>query len=88
MDELKSLRKKIDEIDVEIVEKVCLRMDISQRIGKKKKELNLAIKDNGRERVLERRWEELAKLHNMDKEKLIKLLDDILYLSRSIQEKV
>lgn len=88
MEELKLLRKKIDEIDVEIIEKVCLRMDISRKIGKKKKELNLAIKDEPREKTLERRWEELAKLHNLDKEKLIKLLDDILELSRSIQEKV
>ncbi|MBN1785589.1 MAG: chorismate mutase [Candidatus Methanofastidiosa archaeon] len=86
MEELKALRRKIDEIDSNIIENLCLRMEIAKRIGDLKKSKGIDIKDIERERVVERHWEELARLNEIPPNKLMEILRNIIELSSYVQE--
>jgi len=88
MKELNELRNKIDEIDAEIIEKLCIRVETARHIGAIKKNLGMEIRDHERENLLRRRWEELSMLYELPSDKILTILDKILELSRDEQVKV
>lgn len=55
MERLYELRGRIDEIDKQIIELLEERIKVGKEIGKIKKELNLPIKDEEREREVLKR---------------------------------
>lgn len=55
MERLYELRGRIDEIDKQIIELLEERIKVAKEIGKIKKELNLPIKDEEREREVLKR---------------------------------
>ena len=52
MDKLQEYRKEIEEIDQQLFELLCKRMNVSSKIGQYKKEANLPIFDAKREEEL------------------------------------
>lgn len=60
MDELKKLRGEIDEIDGQMVELFCRRMDVTRRVGAYKAAVGIPVLDEAREREVLRRKGELA----------------------------
>lgn len=58
--DLADYRKKIDEIDAELVAKLEERMGLVREIAELKKEAGLAVEDKGREEALLKKIEELS----------------------------
>ncbi len=50
MEDLQSLRRQIDQIDRQMVDLFCQRMDVTRRVGRYKAEHNLPVLDQERER--------------------------------------
>jgi len=88
MEELEKLREKIDLIDEEIIERLYVRTDLSKKIGKIKKDMGKDVMDGPRENIVKNQWEELSKTHDLPADKIVQILDIILSISRSEQEKV
>ena len=85
MEELKDLRKKIDEIDRDIVRLIDERMKVSVKVGEIKKKNNAPIFDPKREKeVIASR---INLLENKELSNLITTIyNDIMYTSKQIQK--
>ena len=82
---IKILRKKIDEIDSEIIELLNKRMDASIEVGKIKSKVDVPIKDKHREkRIIDR----LIKLKSekFSDDQLINIFSAVFKSSRDIQK--
>ena len=58
MDEIPKLRKKVDEIDDQILKALCERVKICKAIGDAKKKQGMPIRDSSRENEVYRRIKE------------------------------
>ncbi len=58
MDEIPKLRKKVDEIDDQILKALCERVKICKAIGDAKKKQGIPIRDTSRENEVYRRIKE------------------------------
>lgn len=87
MDDIQELRNRIDKIDKELVALFEERMAVSLEIGKYKRERNLPIYDENRERaVIEKNK---ARLKNKEfEEPLEKLYKNLMKSSKDAQEKL
>ena len=83
MDELQQLRQNIDEIDSQLVELFCRRMEVTRRVGEYKRERNIPVLDQARERQVLRNKGELA--GDGLRSAVITLYQTILALSRRQQ---
>ena len=82
MEELKDLRKKIDEIDRDIVRLIDERMKVSVKVGEIKKKNNAPIFDPKREKE-----SRISLLENKELSNLITTIyNDIMYTSKQIQK--
>ncbi len=72
MERLYELRGRIDEIDKQIIELLEERIRVAKEIGKIKKELNLPIKDEEREREVLKRAERFGEIF----EKIVEVCRD------------
>lgn len=86
MEELKTFREKIDEIDRNLVKYFEMRMEVSIKIAEYKKKNNLEIYDATREKaVIEKN---LERLENKDfSESLEKFYKNLMDLSKEEQRK-
>lgn len=76
LNELKNLRKKIDKVDFEILQKLAERFSLAQKIGRNKAKNLLSVLDKKREKeVLRQRkiWAKKLKLNKALIEKIFKL---------------
>jgi chorismate mutase len=64
---LEHLRSKIDSIDDSITILLIERLGIVKQIGDEKKRLNIALKDNSRERIVLSNIERTARTHNLNR---------------------
>ena len=83
MDELQTLRQNIDEIDSQLVELFCRRMDVTRRVGEYKRERGIPVLDQARERQVLQNKGELA--GDELRPAVITLYQTILALSRRQQ---
>ena len=83
MDELQTLRQDIDKIDSQLVELFCRRMDVTRRVGEYKRERNIPVLDQARERQVLQHKGELA--GDTLRPAIITLYQTILALSRRQQ---
>ena len=83
MDELQRLRQDIDAIDSQLVELFCRRMDVTRRVGEYKRERDIPVLDQTRERQVLRNKGELA--GDELRPAVITLYQTILALSRRQQ---
>ena len=58
MDEISKLRKKVDEIDDQILKALCERVKICKAIGDAKKKQGMPIRDSSRENEVYKRIKE------------------------------
>lgn len=83
MDEI---RKQIQEIDQILIEKIAKRMELSQELGSLKKDRDLAIVDEEREKELFTFWRKTAEEKTLRPEFIEKLWIIILEESIHTQE--
>lgn len=88
MKEIRRLRSKLDEIDMEILELLMERMDIVKRIGLIKKRQNLPIIDKNREEEVYNNAAEFALKHDLDNIQIKSIFREIMLLSKKVQNDV
>ena len=83
-EEIVGWRNEIDVINSEILDLLNKRMDLVKKIGKKKKELGIAIKDPKREEEIYNRLDNLADEKKIDREFVRDIFKKII--DKSIEE--
>jgi len=86
--ELLSLRAEINKIDKKILELIKRRIEISKKIGKIKKKLNLPIYDPVREREIYNKICDYANKNGLNSIIVKDIFSKILELSKIEQEKL
>ncbi|HEY0196904.1 MAG TPA: chorismate mutase [Methanobacterium sp.] len=81
-------RNKIDRIDNEIIDLILERTSLAKDIGTAKKVLNTDIKNTEREDYIQRKIKRLAKENNIDQTSLLEIMDILMKLNKSEQEKI
>lgn len=77
-------REKIDEINSKILDLLNDRMDLVRMIGKRKKKLDIQIRDAGREKEIYLRLDKLADQKGIDREFVREIFKKII--DESIKE--
>jgi len=85
--EINNLRKKINEINNELINLLAERQKLCKEIGKIKKQEGLKIIDKEREQEMLSELKEKAKKLNLDEEYIENLFKLIIENSRKSQEK-
>lgn len=84
--EIESLRKKIDEIDKEILYLLKKRNEISRQIGEVKRRSGASIRDQEREREKYQQVCEKARELELNMNYVKKIFENIIEMSRQVQE--
>lgn len=84
-EEIKDLRKEIDDIDNKISRLIDQRMDIVKKIGNIKKSNNIPTVDHIREKKIYEKMKSLS-LKNISQTELINIFREIIAAGRSIQQ--
>lgn len=85
---LATSRNKIDRIDNQIIDLILERTSLAKDIGIAKKVLNTDIKNTEREDYIQRKIKRLAKENNIDQTSLLEIMDILMKLNKSEQEKI
>lgn len=85
MDELKNLRKQIDEVDSHLVQLLGKRIAIMKAIGNVKKQLKTDIKDVMREKEKIAQLEKKAFVYGIPNEVIIKIWDIFFTFAQHIE---
>lgn len=86
MNDLDTLRQKIDSIDHAIVQKIAERLQTVKKIGEYKKQHAITVQDPNREAKLYIKLNELSKQYDVPLELVTHIYDYIMNHSRSLQE--
>jgi chorismate mutase len=86
--DIKKLREKIDAIDKEILDLLKERFALLPEVAEYKKENDLPIKDDAREREVINRAVERGKTRGLSSEFVRTLFEEIIEESRSIQDSI
>ena len=86
MNDIERLRKNVDELDEKILELIEQRMNLVREIYKKKENEGKPVEDKKREEELKRIWLEKAEKLGINNESLIKILNEILKISKQTQQ--
>lgn len=86
MQNLKSLREKIQEIDAAIIGKLAERQKISKQIGEIKKQSGKTVLDEVRESELMSFYETLSLQYNLDPEFIKHVFKIIIDYSKKLQQ--
>ena len=86
MDDIESLREKIDAVDDQILKDIVVRMKICQAIGELKKKQRKPVHDFSREAEVFKRIKERAELNKLDPVKIERLYREIVNMCTSVQE--
>ncbi len=79
------LRKKIDDLDEQIIQLLKRRMQISKDVGSLKEKLHIPIEDKTREyEIIERLTQKAGK--NLSEEQLIRIFTAVFKSSKQVQE--
>ncbi len=87
INQLKSIRKLVDRIDSQLVNLIALRQNLSQEIGKIKKQNNLSVINPEREEMILERTSSIARKKKIDDKFVKKIFQLIIKQSRIIQRK-
>jgi chorismate mutase len=86
VDELKLLRKKVDDVDDQILRSLCERAKICKNIGEEKKKQGLPIRDDERENEVYKRVKEKAASLGLDSMLVEVVYREIVNMCSSVQE--
>ena len=79
------MRKKIDDLDEQIIQLLKRRMQISKDVGSLKEKLHIPIEDKTREyEIIERLTKKAGK--NLSEEQLIRIFTAVFKSSKQVQE--
>lgn len=82
---LNDLRKRIDELDVQIVKLIAERMEITLDIGKEKREIGKPVHDKAREQLVLNKVKEVAREMNLPPEEIEKIYHHFFSISKGLQ---
>ncbi|MBI4147603.1 chorismate mutase [Candidatus Woesearchaeota archaeon] len=84
---LSSLRKKIDDVDLQLLELLARRLKISREIAEYKRKNDLPVHDLKRElEIITKRIEQFKQLGFDDETFVAKLFELIMHKSREVQQ--
>jgi len=86
MGDIKQLRKRIDEIDDQILQALSERIRICKAIGDMKKKQGLAIKDPDRENQVFKRIKEKSAQFTLDPVQIEAVYREIVNICSAVQE--
>ncbi len=86
MDEIEKLRKKVDDIDEEIVAALCERAKACRAIGLVKKKRGMPVRDVGREDEVYKRVKERATKFHLDPVQVEAVYREIVNMCSAVQE--
>jgi len=86
MDEIPKLRKKVDEIDDQILMALCERVKICKEIGSAKKKQSKAIRDTSRENEIYKRIREKSTQFGLDSVQIEAVYREIVNMCSAVQE--
>lgn len=86
MQKLEQLRKEIEKIDAEMIQKLAQRLKLVKEIGLLKADTGIDVLDENREAQLMRRYRVLCKEHQLDSIFVQRLFEIIFSYSRSVQK--
>jgi chorismate mutase-like protein len=86
LEDIQSLRKCIDEIDVQILKMLSERVAICQKIGKYKKQHNLSIQDKSREQEVFSKVRDRAVEFGLEPDRIETLYREIVNMCCAIQK--
>ena len=85
--DLAALREQIDQIDDQLLALLDQRMELAKQVAQAKQETGKAIFDPEREKQLFERLEQKLADKHYDSEKIIKIWEPILEISRDVQNR-
>jgi len=85
---LEGLRRKIDDIDRDLLDAVIRRLKVAEEIGRVKAREGLPLTDRERESEIRRRWRERFKAEGLDPALADLILDSLLEASKRVQRGV
>ena len=86
MSEISKLRKKVDEIDDQILRALFERVKVCKAIGDAKKKQGMPIRDSSRENEVYRRIEEKSAKYQLDSAKIERVYREIVNMCSAVQE--
>ena len=86
MDEIPNLRKKVDEIDDQILLALCERVKICKAIGDTKKKQGMPIRDSSRENEVYKRIKEKSAQFQLDPTQIERVYREIVNMCSAVQE--
>ena len=86
MDEIPKLRKKVDEIDDQILKALCERVKICKAIGEAKKKQGIPIQDSSRENEVYKRIKEKSAQCQLDPTQIERVYREIVNMCSAVQE--
>ncbi len=86
MDEIPKLRKKVDEIDNQILMALCERVKICKAIGDAKKKQGMPIRDTSRESEVYKRIKEKSAQFQLDPVQIERVYREIVNMCSAVQE--
>ena len=86
MDEIPKLRKKVDEIDDQILIALCERVKVCKTIGDSKKKQGKPIRDTSRENEVYRRIKEKSAQFQLDPAQIERVYREIVNMCSAVQE--
>ncbi len=86
MDEIQQLRKRIDDIDDQILKALCERVKICKAIGAAKRKQGLTVRDFSRENEIYARIKERAARFGLDSGQVEAVYREIVNMCSAVQE--
>ncbi|EHP86456.1 chorismate mutase [Methanotorris formicicus] len=85
--QLEAIRKRIDEIDEELIKLMAKRTNFARDIAMLKKSLNLPINDSEREKEVYEKTRKLCNKYKFDEEIGVKIIKILIEHNKDIQSK-
>jgi chorismate mutase len=86
MGEIAQKRKRIDEVDDQILSALCERVKLCKAIGEAKKKQGLAVRDSARESQVYRRIKEKSLQFGLDSGQIEAVYREIVNMCSAVQE--
>ena len=86
MEDIQTLRKRVDEVDDQIIKALSERVKICKAIGETKKRQGLPVRDQNRENELYFRIKEKAAKFQLDSAQIEALYREIVNMCSAVQE--
>jgi chorismate mutase len=86
MDEIPNLRKKVDEIDDQILLALCERVKVCKALGAAKKKQGIPIRDSSRENEVYKRIKEKSVQCQLNLTQIERVYREIVNMCSTVQE--